>query len=92
MEVSTPLVISIFGRASYGIAVLAGFLVGMLVGSISYHYISAKRKILMAWIAGITASAAIGALMGLIAGRGAPAAIALGAIGGVIGSVIGILH
>lgn len=80
-------------KISYGVAILVSFVAGMIVSSVIFHYIIAKKSSnTAAWISGVAASAAIGAAIGSIMGGGAHVEIAVGAIGGVIGAVTGILH
>ncbi len=84
-------------RFSYGGAVFIGFLVGMITGSIVFHYATAGNgNNIAGWIAGVTSAAIAGAVAGGILidiiGINILAGIGLGAIGGIIGAIIGILH
>jgi len=93
MGILILLVIPILAKASHGIAVLVGFVAGMIAGSVTFHFVFAKRgSNIVAWISGVVASAAIGAALGSAVGIGSDIGLILGAIGGAIGAVIGILH
>ncbi len=93
MGILILLAIPILARASRGVAVLVGFIAGIIVGSIIFHYVTTKRgSNTMAWVLGVVASAAIGAVLESVVGVNTPVGIALGAIGGAIGAVVGILH
>ncbi len=88
-------IIPFLARFSYGGAVFIGFLVGMIIGSIAFHYAGNGSKA-MCWIAGVISAAIAGALAGGILvgiiGINILAGIGLGAIGGIIGAIVGILH
>ncbi len=80
-------------RLTYGIAIFVSFVAGMVVSSFIFHYVTTRKDSnITAWISGVAASTVIGAAIGGIMGAGAPVEIAFGAVGGVIGAVIGILH
>jgi hypothetical protein len=77
---------------SYGFAIVAGFVAGMIIGSSTFHYARAKGAgNTVAWISGVVISTIFGAALSNVMG-GAPVEIGLGAIGGVIGAAIGIYH
>ncbi len=89
--------IPFLARFSYGGAVFIGFLVGMITGSITFHYATAgDGNNAMGWIAGVISAAIAGAVAGGILtgmiGINILAGIGLGAVGGIIGAIIGILH
>jgi hypothetical protein len=90
-------IIPFLTRFYYGIALLVGFLAGMVVSSITFHYVKVSNGgNIIAWILGLFSGFLIGEaagyILGYIIGINISAGILIGAIGGTIGAVVGILH